>query len=70
MAKRMVENSEQVQNGHFNYQRKLNDMMHMMLILDTMGTLELPTIVREQFDIAKRFRQNWLDMPLYVEVDE
>ena len=70
MAKRMVENSEQCNNAHFNYQRKVNDIMHMMLVLDSMGTLELPPAIQEQFDIAKRFRQNWLDMPLYVEVDE
>lgn len=70
MAKRTVENSEQRNNAHFNYQRKVNDVMQLMLVLDNIQTLELHPDIRKHFEVAKQFRQKWLDMPLYVEVDE
>jgi hypothetical protein len=71
MAKRMQHNAEQIENAQFNYMEKVKEVFHMMMAMENHGSkLELHPNIRERFEIAKSFRQKWMDMPLYVEVDE
>ena len=71
MAKKMVPNHEQVEKAHFNYMEKVKTVIHMMMALETAGqSINLHPTIREYFEAAKSQRQKWMDMPLYLEVDE